>query len=40
MRCVPDQEKAEQALHANPAVDMTFTMTGNSAPFFPAIKAS
>jgi len=26
-----DQEKAEQALHANPAVDMTFTMTGNSA---------
>ena len=24
------QEKAEQALHANPAVDMTFTMTGNS----------
>jgi hydrophobic/amphiphilic exporter-1 (mainly G- bacteria), HAE1 family len=25
------QEKAEGALHANPAVDMTFTMTGNSA---------
>ena len=24
------QLKAEQALHANPAVDMTFTMTGNS----------
>src|SRR5262249_39290979 len=24
------QEKAEAALHANPAVDMTFTMTGNS----------
>ena len=25
------QEKAEQALHANPAVDMTFTMTGNTS---------
>ena len=25
------QEKAETALHANPAVDMTFTMTGNSS---------
>jgi HAE1 family hydrophobic/amphiphilic exporter-1 len=25
------QAKAEEALHANPAVDMTFTMTGNTA---------
>ena len=29
------QEQAEQALHANPAVDMTFTLTGLSG-FFPA----
>ena len=32
------QEQAEQALHANPAVDMTFTMSGNSG-FLPGNQA-
>ena len=34
------QEQVEKVLHANPAVDMTFTMTGNQlSPRQPGIRA-